>query len=135
MHRAILRRTHLSVNVIVSSNMNKPTSRHERNARQRRRLSSATTNRIFTADVYMATPAVFKTPIVNVTHSERRHIAAFLMRGICGRVLCAKLTMRRAKTRGEKDSANRQRQRRGKKQEETKARIALDVTKQMRVPR
>lgn len=24
----------------------------------------------------MATPAVFKTPIVNVTHGERRHIAA-----------------------------------------------------------
>lgn len=55
--------------------------------------------------MYVATPAVFKTPIVNVTHSERRrHIAAFLMRG---RVLCAKLTMqgRREALQGDEDSA------------------------------
>lgn len=39
---------------------------------------------------YMAAPASFKTPIVNVTHSERRHIAAFIIRGVRGRVLCAK---------------------------------------------
>lgn len=107
----------------------------KRNARQRRRISSATTNWIFMADVYMATPAVFKTPIVNVTHSGRRHIAAFLMRGIRERVLCAKLTMRWAKIRGEREIAPIVSGSEKENKEETKARIALVVTKQMRVPR
>lgn len=43
----------------------------------------------FLRPMYVAT--LFKTLIVNVTHSEWRHITAFLMRG---RALCAKLTMR-----------------------------------------
>lgn len=107
----------------------------KRNARQRRRVSSATTNWIFMADVYMATPAVFKTPIVNVTHSGRRHIAAFLMRGIRERVLCAKLTIRWAKIRGEREIALIVSGSEKENKEETKARIALVVTKQMRVPR
>jgi len=99
-------------------------STEEKCTAEAHRVSSAITNWIFTADVYMATPAVFKTPIVNVTHSERRHIAAFLMRGICERVLCAKLTMRWAKTRGQRKIERIVSGREKEKKEEMKARIA-----------
>lgn len=99
-------------------------STEEKCTAEAHRVSSAITNWIFMADVYMATPAVFKTPIVNVTHSERRHIAAFLMRGICERVLCAKLTMRWAKTRGQRKIERIVSGREKEKKEEMKARIA-----------
>lgn len=128
---------HLSANVIVSSNMNKATKQaREKRTQQKRRDSPLLLQTEFLRLMCTctATPAVFKTPIVNVTHSEWRHIAAFLMRGICGRVLRAKLTMRRAKTRERKIAriVSGGEKGRKKKEEETKARIALIMTKQMR---
>lgn len=84
--------TYLSVNVIISSNADESAGNGEKRTREARRLLCKQTE--FLRAMYVATPAGFKTPIVNVTHSERRHIAAFVMRGVRGRALCAKLTMR-----------------------------------------
>lgn len=85
--------THLSVNVIISSNAEPVRAHEEENARGGHgRLLRKQTE--FLRATYVTAPAGFKTPIVNVTHSERRHIAAFVMRGVRRRALCAKLTMR-----------------------------------------